>query len=200
MRSWRAWLRSVRGQLSLLAATFAGAVALAVVMVCLRGLVFERYVREVYPPLEGWSEEAAQLLAAPNTSAGRIAELGKEMQRRIDRHDDPKRRYQDLERIYGAWISEGRASASPLLPGRLTRLQRDWVLQRLRRTLVAGRPTQRAAALSWMEIIVVEPEGGDEVVALAEYARRRAVARNEPDLQRLAEAVLAKGRREHGDF
>jgi hypothetical protein len=196
IRTWRTWLRSVEGQCALLAGTFAGAVILAIVPLILRERLFERYAYEKYPPLEGWAEKAVGVLTSPLRRRADLERLGEEMQERIDKAD-PRQRYDVLERIYGAWIADPSLDPDGLLPRRLTRMQPDWVFARLRQTLAAGRPDQRARAVEWLRLIVTDPRLSEQSLALLRYARRRAENRGEEDLRRQAVAVLDQGGIEH---
>jgi hypothetical protein len=197
IRAWRPWLRSLRGQLTLLAGAFLGAIVLAVVIVCLRERLFEHYVREQYPRLEGWSDEAARVLAARSSRPADIDRVGKKLEKLIEdspesQRTDQPRGCQALERIYGGWMTDEDLDPDGLLARRLTTLQPEWVLWRIRRTLVAGSPQQRGRAVAWLQSIVWVPETHEQVVTLARHAHRRAETRGEEDLRRQAAAVLAQ--------
>lgn len=194
MREWLMWLRSARGQLTLLGATFAAAVVLAVAIVGLRGAVFERYARETYPPAGAWAEEAARELSAPETSPQRLDAIGAAAAERARLARETRKTAPDLEELYGLWLLNPAADPDDLLPVRLTRRVPEWVVDRLRRTLAAGNPDQRGRALRWLRAVADLEETADRVRALADQARRRAAARGEDSIRLQAEAVLASGR------
>lgn len=194
MRRWRAWLRTVRGQLALLAATFAAAVALAAAIVCLRGAVFERYVRETYPPAGSWARETARELSAPETPPRRLEAIRAAVIEHARRAREVRKPAQDLEELYGLWLQEPELDPDGTLAVRLTGFVPDWVTDRLRRTLAAGNPDQRGRALRWLRAIAGLEETAERVRVLAAQARRRAAARGEEAVRLEAEAVLASGR------
>jgi hypothetical protein len=173
MKGWRDSLRSARGQMVLFGLTFLGAVALAVVALCLRDVFFEPFVREKYPALGEGDRARAGELAAENVEPGRLKELLGEVNR---------------EAVYGAWVEEPDLDPARRLARRLAAAQPDWLLDRLTRTLVAGNPRQRARATQWLALL---PEGRrDEARALARFARTRAERRHEAELAEEADAVL----------
>jgi hypothetical protein len=194
VNGWRVWLRSVRGQLTLLGATFVGAVALAVAIVCLRGPVFERYVREKYPAAGTWAQDAARELTAPETSAERLEDIRAAAVERTRLARETRKVAPDLEELYGLWVSDPDLDPHDLLAVRLTRFVPDWVLGRLQRTLAAGNPEQRGRALRWLRAVAGLEETADRVRALAVQAQHRAAVRGEEELRRQAESVLASGR------
>jgi hypothetical protein len=196
-KSWQK-LRTVRGQLALLGVIFAGAAALAVVILCLRGALFERYAREKYPPLEGYAEEAGRVLAAPESSAEQVAEVGKRLEERMKPTATPNGPRsgpgsRELDGLYGAWVADETLDPAGHLARRLTRLQPDWVFRRLRVTLVAGSPPQQSRALAWLRLVASEAEFADRAAELAAYAARKGERRGDRDIQEQAEAVIAVG-------
>jgi hypothetical protein len=190
-RTWRAWLRSVTGQLALLLGTFAGAVMLAVVIVCLRGPVFEKYVRETYPDPDDWSVHACQTLASARATSDDCRRVGEQIEEHLGK-EPPPRRAAVLERIYGAWMQDDRLDPDGLLVVRLTRLQPDWTRERLRRTLAAGSPFQRKRALEWLLLAAAAPGLEEPIEKLARQAHVRAMRRGETELSRLAAEVLGR--------
>ena len=59
--SSREYIRSVRGQMTLLAVVFVGAVVMALTAVALRGIMFEPYVREWRGPSQAYDELMREL-------------------------------------------------------------------------------------------------------------------------------------------
>jgi hypothetical protein len=188
-------MRSVPGQMALLGIVFLCAVVLGIVIICLRGPVFERYSRESYLTLEGYAEEASRILADPKSSGEQVAEVGRQLAERIQAASiDPrqtKARFNELEKIYGAWIQDDSIDASGYLVIRLTNLQTDWIFRRLRMTLAAGSPAQQARALVWLRFVAREKSNNERVEPLASYARRKAERRGDREILELADAVLA---------
>lgn len=174
MRAWRMWLRTVRGQLTLFGVTFAAAIVLAVVIVCLRDVLFERYVRETYPPAGAWASEAARDLSAPSTPPQRVESIGVEAVEKERSARQNGKPVQDLEELYGFWLLNPESDPDNLLPVRLTRHVPDWVIARLKRTLAAGNSDQFARARRWLRAIADLDETRDRVQQLEAYADRRA--------------------------
>jgi hypothetical protein len=188
-------MRSAPGQIALLGIVFFCASVLGIVIICLRAPVFERYSRETYLPLEGYAGEASRILAGPKSTGEQVAEVGKQLTERIQvAAIDPrqaKARFNDLEKIYGAWIQDDSLDASGYLVMRLTNLQTDWIFRRLRMTLAAGSPAQQARALVWLRFVAREKSNIERIEPLAEYARRKAERCGDREILELAEAVLA---------
>jgi hypothetical protein len=168
-------LRTVHGEVLLFGATFLGAIVLALVAIGLRERFFEVYVREKYPPLTDHDREWARSLAAgdpdPERSKGLLGRLA-----------DGEAR----ERIYGGWIENPDLDPEQRLGRRIGSEQGNWLLERLRRTLVAGNPGQRGRALAWLSLLPERPE----TLELVCFARTRALHRQEWDLLQQADAVL----------
>jgi hypothetical protein len=177
MKRWWAQLRTVRGQLLLFAVTGVGAIALAVLAVSLRERLFERYVREKYPPLTSTDEKRLRELAGAGLAAERREELLREFA-------GPEAR----ERAYGGWIASPDLDPDHRLGRRFAEAQGDWLIERLKRTLVAGNRAQRGRAVAWMALLPDRPEA----LALLDFARTRALRRNEHDLLQQADDVRAK--------
>jgi hypothetical protein len=188
-------LRTAPGQLSLLGMVFFCAFILGIVIICLRVPVFERYSRETYLPLDGYAEEASRILADPNSTDEQVAEVDGRLSERINAAaNNPQKRksqFDDLERIFGAWIIDDSFDARGYLVRRLTKLKTDWVFGRLRITLVAGSSSQQARALVWLRSVAGEKSNKERIEVLANYARRKAERRGDRDIFELANAVLA---------
>lgn len=198
MRGWHAWLRTVRGQLTLLGITFLGAAVLAVIIVCLREAVFERYIRETYPPAGTWAQEVARDLADPATPPQRLEAIRAAVVERANAARESRKPAPDLEELYGLWQLNPDVDPGGLMAARLTRFVPDWAIDRLKRTLAAGNPDQRGGALRWLRAIADQEETADQVRALAAQTRRRAAARGEEAIRLQAESVLASGRFANG--
>jgi hypothetical protein len=204
MEAWGRWLRSVQGQLSLLAFVFACAVVVGLMPWFLRSLVFQRFAREAYPKVEDtYAEKALPVLRRPGSTQAEIDAVLDEIRRRDD-VAGPER-FKNLERMYGQWMLD--EDGTDVRPGgwlarRLTasdrRWLREWVMDRLRMTLAAGNVQQRLGAVEWIEAALgdeaLKPEAADELRRMLERARDRARRRGEDRLAEEAAAALAKGR------
>lgn len=174
MRAWRMWLRTVRGQLTLFGVTFAAALVLAVAIVCLRDVLFERYARETYPSAGMWAREAARDLAARETPQPRLDAIKTAATENAKLSRETAKPARDLEELYGFWLLNPESDPDNLLPVRLTRFVPDWVIERLKRTLAAGNADQFARARLWLRAIADVEETRDRVPALEVFADRRA--------------------------
>lgn len=197
MTDVRRWLRSVPGQFAVFGASFAAAGAIATAIVCLRGPVFERYVRETYPTPDGYAVEAGRVLADPRSPPEAVAATGRELAERIARAAEAGQptagRARDLEGLYAIWAAGPADDGGKWLARRLTDLQPDWVFARLRTTLVAGSPAQQARALDWLGVLAQDGRYPERVGELAGYTRRKAARRGDVELQNQADAVLSRG-------
>jgi hypothetical protein len=177
MKHWLEQMRTVRGEVLLFGATFLGAVVLALVAIGLRERFFEVYVREKYPPLTDRDRERARSLAASDLDPQRAREL-------LGLLESGEVR----ERIYGGWIENPDLDPDEWLGRRIGSDQGDWLVERIRRTLVAGNPEQRGRAVAWLRLLPHRPE----TLELVRFARTRALHRQEWDLLQQADAVLAQ--------
>jgi hypothetical protein len=172
MKLSRVYLRSIRGQLTLLGVTYLGAVALAVVALCLRNWFFESTVREKYAPVP----QSLQSLARD------VAE-GKGGKEQLEKLSLP-----EVDLLYGYWIDQPELDAEGRLIQCLLSSHGPLILSRVRRTLVCGNPQQRARAA---DILSLPPEAlRPEAIRLLQFARVRAQRRGEQTLARQASAVL----------
>ena len=200
MEAWGRWLRSVPGQMSLLAFVFACAVVVGLLPWFLRTLVFQRFARETYPAFDGYAETAMPVLRRRGSTEDEIDTVLNEIRRRDD--VTGPQRFLNLERMYGQWILDEDVRRNGLLARRLTatdrRWLREWVVDRLRLTLAAGNVQQRRSAVDWIEAALGEkslaPETAEELRRMLERARDRARRRGEDALAEEAAAALAKGR------
>jgi hypothetical protein len=212
MKLNRTFMRSVPGQLTLLGVTFAGALALAIVTLCLRSVFFERFVYDKHPKLEEPLATLAQDLAAGRAGTAQIDDAIKEEAKRKARPSrvpgDPSEplppevaRMMVLDVLYGAWLADSPEEPSDPL-GKLAReLMTSYssdTLALVKRTLTVGNPEQRLRAVELLALSVGSSERTrQEAAELAEYACARATRRHEPELAQQASAVLAQLRPEH---
>jgi hypothetical protein len=177
----RAFLRSAAGQLGVLGGTFAGAVALAVAALLLRDRLFEPYVREKYPPLEGRVLAAARDLAGSDLSE----------KERKKRESEVRETTAGLDAVYGGLIQSRDLDREGRLARWLVRSGPEDFLGRLRRTLTVGNEEQRAAALRLLELFA-PTQNKAEAAELARRARERARRRGEAAVVEAADAALAR--------
>jgi hypothetical protein len=175
----REYLRSVPGQLVLFAGTFAGAVALAVAALCLRGRVFEHYAREKYPPPSAEVQKRIDELTAGAGAARRQKLLNEIVERAA------------LDRLYGVLIEVPEVDPQGDTVRGLVDEHGVDLLRRLRRTLVVGNLSQRRGALRCLGHLQV-PGVIDEARELAEWGRARAVRRGEKELVEQADNALQR--------
>lgn len=181
MRLNRVWLRSIEGQLGLFAATFAGAVVLAVAAIALRGRLFEPYFHEKYPALTERQGERARELAGEKIPRGRRLELVESLT------ESPTA----FEATYGAAIRDADIDPQGRLMAALMEELPDRVLARLRKTLLVGNADQRRRALGYLGRIVPQNRR-NEAAELVRAARTRAARRGESELVEEADAALAR--------
>jgi hypothetical protein len=185
----RAYLRSVRGQLALLGLTFAGALGLAAAALCLRDRLFERWARESYPPLDGNVKDAALELAGMGWDGWRGITYLK------DKLDEAP---SGAEAVYGALIEDSELDPDGWLTGAIFFLRADYLLERMKRTLVAGDAAQRAGVLRVLgqaygklqPSLASRKVTFEQSLELVRFARRRAARRGEEALVRQADTVL----------
>jgi len=169
------WLRSVQGQLSLLAIALGGAVVLAVAALCFRSIFFERYVSEKYR--QPTQELATLLLAVADGSAtdGQREKLADE----------------SGDKLFEAWMVDDKLDAEGRLARYLWSTRGGAILDRVRRTLAAGDAEQRLRVLD----LLAWAEQSDQRAAAAElcqFAVRKAERRGESQVAARAGAVLAR--------
>ena len=172
----RDFIRSIRGQLTLLGLTYLGAVGLAVVALFFRTSFFEFHVRERYP------EPSARMLAmierGGRTSAAEDAET-------VERLSTEER-----EAVYGAWISDPAIDPTGQVAVRVLWRNPDEIMRRLRITAVVGNLAQRRRALELLSYAM--PEARDEAIALCRFLAARARRRGEWALVEEANQVLGR--------
>lgn len=168
-------MRSTRGQVSLFAATFAGAIVLAVASVAVRSVFFERFVRENYPVAdERLMKTVAEIarIGAPPNAGNQFTE-------------------EELDQIYGAWISDSIADPDGRAAGYLFAVYGRQLLDKIRVTFVAGSNVQKLRAIE----LIQHAAGGKhrrEAVELCREFRRRAVRRRETHLKNQFDSVIRK--------
>jgi hypothetical protein len=160
--SWRATLRSPKGQLRLLVGTLLAAAVFAAGLGT-RGTFFEGYVREKYgEPLASEAQAAASLVAGEGAAA-------------------PER----LELAYRHWM---RGEGGAPLARALGRRAEGWTVARVERTLVAGTVEQRRRSVA----LLVEGEvaaGREPVARILERTRRMGPSEVVADLERALAAL-----------
>lgn len=180
MKRWLSatFLRSVHGQLLLLAGTYAGAVVLAVVAVGLRSVFFDRYVRETFPQP---SERVLSLMKQVATSEGRLAGRDSTSIRELSGPE--------LEQAYGAWIRDPALDPRGRTASLLLWAHPEFMIKRIRLTCVAGSPAQQARAL---ELLAHDHDRSthSEAQFLCQFLKARAHRRGEVGLFKQADEAL----------
>lgn len=170
------WLRSVQGQLTLLAGVLAGAVVLAVATVCLREVVFERTVYQRLPEVPAEVADAVTAFARDEAAT------------------QPAVREGETELVYVVWLTDDTSSEQPdrvaryLASEPLAKQTLGWV----RRTLATGNPSQRQRALSLLGYFADSPEHARTALTLARRERERAKQRGEAELVETAQTVVER--------
>lgn len=168
-RELRRFLRSPRGQLTIILGTLAGAVVVALV-VALNRSFFEGYVREKYP------QPAVEI----TTLSGAIerGEQGKEAIRRLA----PTGR----TGLYHVWMRAESTDGLTRLPAACYAADPPHYAALLERTLAAGSPTQRTRAIGF-----ARQSGGAAFVAVLRWGLRRAESTRDPQAEELRQALQA---------
>ncbi len=203
MRITPHYIRSIHGQLSLLAATYSGAIVLAIAAWSCRSLFFEPYVREKFPPLPGEVAAVLPTIAAGHAPAEALSTaiepLALEEAKKNMRFGVKEPRPAEVEAarhrlwhgVYGAWIERDNHAADGRIAAILHAQGAPFVLERIRQSLVVGSPRQRRRALDLLGEIP-DPAGKAEARSLADFARQRAERRQETALVEQAEATSRK--------
>jgi hypothetical protein len=185
-----AWARSVPAQMGLLAATFAGAIVLALVTLGLRALVFERYVRETYPPSTEHPRALVERLESALSSAGKPAADADEL---ADGPADPQtvalREAADWDALYALWMTRPAGGPGEQRLRTLLWSRPAATLERIRGTSVVGNLAQRSRALELLASVPASHSSSD-ALRLCRYVRERARRRGEHDLFTRADRVL----------
>lgn len=174
-KRWKEYLRSTQGQVSLFAATFAGAIVLAVVSVAVRSVFFERFVREDYPI----ADDRLINLVTETTRIGAPPNAGNHFTE------------EELDQIYGAWISDSIADPDGRVADYLFAVYGRQLLDRIRVTFVAGSNVQKLRAVELIEHAAAGKYRG-EALELCQFFRRRAIRRHEPRLENQIDSVIRK--------
>jgi hypothetical protein len=192
------YIRSLRGQLSLLAAVYLGAVVLAIAAGCGRTWLFEPYIHERFPPVPNRLAGPVRDLAEGKSAPEQLEEVIAAVARQEAASEDAKVRRQQkeessrarlLDAVYGTWIEDAASDPHGRLAAFLLSEPSGSIIERIRQTLVLGDERQRSRAmhlLRFASTAAVKPEA----MALCAYARQRAQRRREPELVRQADAVL----------
>jgi hypothetical protein len=172
------WLRSVVGQVTLLAGALAGAVVLAVVAVLLRALVFEPTVYHRLPEVSAEVADAVVAFARDPSAT------------------KPAIRDDEREQVYAVWLvgdlpeaqldRVARYLASPAVAVQTL----GWV----QRTLATGNPAQRQRALILLGYFAdVDPDDhAQTALALIQREHERAKRRGESELVEVARTILQR--------
>jgi hypothetical protein len=173
MKISRLWLRSARGQLTLLGIAYLGAVVLAVVALCLRSVLFERLVGESYRKPPDRLAVLLRTVAAEDATPEQLQQLKEE----------------DPGLLYEAWLGDAGLDPQGRLARRLLSLHGEGMLERVRRTLALGTVAQRTRAVDLLAF-AQRDELRPEVVRLCHHELRRAQRRGEDDLAGRLRRVL----------
>jgi hypothetical protein len=166
-------IRTLRGQLVLMAILFVGSLALAVFMAVNRSF-FEKYIEEKY----GAMPASAQPLAE-RAETGRFDESDKEKFAGLS----------DSERLalYDDWMSREESSAGT--PRALIDVAASLYITRAERTIVCGSEDQKRRALRFLEL-----SRSREAIPVLRKAHRWAVRRGSEELAaRIADALRRLG-------
>jgi hypothetical protein len=175
---WLAFARTTRGQAWIIAATYVGACALAIVMVSLRSTWFDATVLEKFPDarrmpeVDGWRRLARDVGAGrqPPDSLAPLSELAQIS-------------------VYGVLLDEPESDPAERLLSAFRDERPELLLARLRQTLAAGNRSQRLRALKFLETMPAL-KFVSEGRALSGYALVRARRLGEPEVAAVAERVL----------
>jgi len=163
-------LRTLKGQLLLLGAMFAGSITLAVVVASQRPF-FEKFIEEKY----------GQLPAEMKTLAEGAAESGK-----IDAEAFSKLTEEQRLLLYDDWMT--RPDPPPQrTPAALVAADQSLYLARAERSLVGGNANQKTRALEFLELA-----GAKEAIPLLRKARQWSTRRRTNDLTAKITEVLER--------
>ena len=163
-------LRTLKGQLLLLGAMFAGSVVLAVLIATQRPF-FEKFIAEKYGVLP----------ASMKTLADGAAESGK-----IDAEAFSKLTEEERLLLYDDWMT--RPDPPPLrTPAALVAADQKLYLARAERSLVGGSDNQKTRALKFLELA-----GSKDAIPLLRKARQWSVKRRTLDLTAKITDVLER--------
>jgi hypothetical protein len=187
-------IRSVQAQLGLMAIAYAGGVALAILAICLRGILFERFIREKYPPVSDRIDVILRNVARGEGSALQLESLARERVESQTSQVPIQTRYvraldEIMDAVYGAWIEEPTLDARGSLGRSLLSSEPSLIIARIRRTLAAGDLRQRSRVV---EFLALGPptDQQQEWLDLCRHAHTNAWRRGETELADRAVAVL----------
>ena len=205
----KAFLRSVPGQLSLLGVTFLGAIALAVLTILLRDILFEPYIREKYPPADARTQEFLEKLVDGNAEietleklidreAERLAQrqgpiAEKDREARIQAHR-PDAVRQVLSACYGYWMMHRDSENEDRILKALYRQYPEETADLLKRTFIVGNLEQKLLALDGVNWL--NQENSDAAHRLLDYARQQAVQRRDTPILSKCDQILSDQKRE----
>jgi hypothetical protein len=192
MKITREFLRSIEGQLLLLAIIFAGGAVLAVTALALRTILFEPYIRDRYT-------SAPTELAATLTDVAEDRATADDFEKSVERLARLKAksetqlvvlREEVLQLAYGHWLDKPELDPQGRVAKCFFLSHASFTIERIRLTLVAGNEEQRGRAvvlLRW----AVGSECQTEAMQLCHFARQRADRRHESVLVQQADLTLA---------
>jgi hypothetical protein len=167
------YLRSAHFQMLLFAATFVGAVVLAIAALSLRGVLFEPYCLAKFPKLE-------QTVFAKELAEGK---------------GDPKRLKDlpdaELHALFGTLVNDPESDPHDHVAKALLSVRSASILDKIRITLVLGNREQRMRSVELLARFV-DSDRQAEAAQLCRFARDKAWRRGETDLQQQAETVLVR--------
>ncbi len=175
---WLTFARTTRGQAWIVAATYGGACALAIVMVMLRSTWFDATVVEKFPDARRTPEVDHWRQLARDVGAGR-----KSPESLVPLSDTA------LISVYGVLLDEPESNPEGRLLSAFRDERPEALLARVRRTLAAGNRSQRLRALEFLETMPTL-RFVSEGRALSGYALMRARRLGEPEVAAVAGRVL----------
>lgn len=203
------FLRSIPGQLSLLGITFLGAIALAVVAILSRDILFEPYVREKYPAadaetrrfLEDLIEGEARIESLEkliDREAERLAQrqgpIGEQDRETLADRQRAKAVEQVLAACYGYWMMHRRSEKEDRILAALLGQYEQEMVDLLQRTLVVGNFEQKLLALDGVNWL--NQENSHQALRLLDYARQQALRRGDTRIIAKCDQILSEMKRE----
>lgn len=175
-----AYCRSPRGQMSLIAAAYGGAVVAACIVLALRstwfaGTVYERFPTERQQPGARELRELAGDIAAGRKGAERLEDLSAEQ----------------LIVVYGVLIDDETHEPDGRLARGVADVRGEELLVRLRRTLAVGNQRQRLRALRILGTMR-GADSGSEAADLGRFALERARQCGDAAVAAEAQSLLAE--------
>lgn len=181
-KSIRRRLKTARGQLLLLAATFAGALVLAVGALCLKSVLFEPCIRHRVAELSDDLAERGGKVASGEQPAESLKKLTSTQ----------------VAALYGGLINGRLDDDGNRLTGSLFEFQSPVLMDRLKITAAVGNPSQRQRAVELLRIS--GEDNRPRAVELCRHIYDRARRTGDKELGELSESVLRELESSEGDF